>query len=568
MAPMSRPRIVCILLAFITLLVYLPVRHYAFINFDDPEYVAGNPMVQAGLTWNGLQWAFTTGHASNWHPLTWLSHMLDCQLFKLNPGRHHLVNVLFHAANAVLLFLLWLRLTGALWPSAFIAALFAWHPLHVESVAWVAERKDVLSSFFGLLTLLAYSRYAQSGIEKPTTKSPGAVPAPGAQSSTLNYALALLFFALGLLSKPMLVTLPLVMLLVDYWPLGRVTGGRWQTASGKKTAGRPSTHDPRLSTLLAEKWPFFLLAAISCAVTFIAQKRGEAVVPLEFCPLPLRIENAAVAYVTYLVNCVYPVNLAVIYPLPKEIPLGRVAGAVAVLVTISWLVWRARQREPYWLTGWLWYLGMLVPVVGLVQVGLQSMADRYTYLPLVGVFAGTTFGVANLAKKLRLSPIILTVTAVLILAGCLWTTTRQLGYWPDSETLFKHALWVTKANPVAQRHLATALSEMGQPQEAIEHFRESLRLMPDSALAHNNLGGALARTGHPQEALAEFQEAVRLKPDYAVAYFNLGNLLAQTGHLPEAIKNFQTALQLQPDFPSARYSLTRALEMQNAPTNR
>ena len=335
---------------------------------------------------------------SNWHPLTWLSHMVDCQLFGLNAGGHHLVNVLFHATNAVLLFLLLLRLTSALWQSALIAALFAWHPLHVESVAWVAERKDVLSAFFGLLTLMAYVRYTQSrskvegrgsradiAVQALDSRLLGAAKRSG-DSSTRDYLLVLFFFACGLMSKPMLVTLPFVLLLLDYWPLQRLPDFELRIS--------------RWSRLVWEKWPFFALAAASCVVTFVAQKRGEAVVSLGGYPLSSRIGNAAVAYVKYLFNSVYPVNLAVIYPLPiyslpKENPWVQVAGAIIVLAMISWLIWRARRQRPYLLTGWLWYLGMLVPVVGLVQVGSQAMADRFTYLPLIGVFIGVVFGLGD-----------------------------------------------------------------------------------------------------------------------------------------------------------------------------
>jgi Flp pilus assembly protein TadD len=568
---MSRPRIVCVLLTLVTLLVYLPVRHYAFLNFDDPDYVTENPMVQAGLTWSGFQWAFTTWHASNWHPLTWLSHMVDCQLFGLNAGGHHLVNVLFHATNAVLLFLLLLRLTSALWQSAFIAALFAWHPLHVESVAWVAERKDVLSAFFGLLTLMAYVCYAQgvtSGMWQVTRTNSirSRVTCPASR----YYSLALLFFALGLMAKPMLVTLPFVFLLLDYWPLRRVTGDGWQVTGDKKSVGKlstlnctPNAFGAQLSTIL-EKWPFFALAAASCVVTFVAQKRGEAVVSLGGYPLSSRIANAAVAYVKYLFNSVYPVNLAVIYPLPiyslpKENPWVQVAGAIIVLAMISWVIWRARRQRPYLLTGWLWYLGMLVPVVGLVQVGSQAMADRFTYLPLIGVFIGVVFGLGDLAKKLRLEPMVMASVAGVVLAGCLFATARQLRFWRDSETLFEHTLAVTKDNPIAQSNLGTALSEAGQPQEAAEHFGEALRLNPGYAPAHYNLGVALTQTGHLQEAMEHFREALRLNPDYAPAHYNLGHALLQTGQPQEAIEHFQEALRLKLDDAPAHNNLGVAL---------
>jgi Flp pilus assembly protein TadD len=529
----KRHWILSFLLVITVMLVYLPVRHQAFVNFDDPGYVTENPMVQAGLTWTGIQWAFTTLDESNWHPLTWLSHMLDCQLFGLNAGGHHLVSVLFHATNAVLLFWLLLRMTGACWQSAFIAALFAWHPLRVESVAWVAERKDVLSAFFGLLTLLMYARYVEkSKVQDPKSKVP--------------YALALLFFALGLMAKPMLVTLPFVFLLLDYWPLQRAPN-----------------YELRLSRwlrLVWEKWPFFVLAAASCVVTFVAQKRGAAVAPLETYPLSARIGNAAVAYVEYLVKSVYPVNLAVIYPLPqKKIPWEQVAGAILVLAVISWLIWRARRQRPYLLTGWFWYLGMLVPVVGLVQVGSQAMADRYTYLPLIGVSIGVVFGLGDLAVRLRLKSTVLIPVVVVVLGGCLFATARQLQYWRDGETLFRHALAVTKDNPLAQSSLGVALGDAGHLQEAIEHFREALRLQPDDAPAHNNLGVALTKTGHPQEAMEHFREALRLQPDNATAHNYLGVALLQTGQPQKAIEHLQEALRLKPDSAIAHYNLGNVL---------
>jgi Flp pilus assembly protein TadD len=552
---MSRLRIVivCALLALVTLLVYLPVRHYAFV-FDDGYYVTQNPVVQAGLTWSGFKWAFTTMATANWHPLTWLSLMLDCQLFGLNAGGPHLVNVFFHAANAVLLFVLLLRLTGACWSSAFIAALFAWHPLHVESVAWVAERKDVLSAFFGLLTLLAYVSYAQrrSRVENREPGAGTAMSTPGSRRSTLDYVLALFFFACGLMAKPMLVTLPFVFLLLDYWPLRRAPDFelRWS----------------HWSRLVGEKWPFFALTTASCVITFVAQQSGNAVRPLTLYPLPLRLENVVVSYGQYLLKSFYPVNLAVIYPLPKEIPWEQVAGALAGLVVITGLVWRVRKSKPYLLTGWLWYVGMLVPVIGLVQVGFQAMADRYTYLPLIGVFVGVTFGVVDWAERLRLKSTFLIPVAVLVLGGCLFVTAWQLRFWQDSETLFRRALTVTKDNPIAQYNLGTALGEAGQLQEAIKHFREALRLEPNSAMAYNNLGAALAQTGQTQEAIKCFREALRLKPDDALTCNNLGAALAQTGHPQEAIEQYQEALRFKPDLPEAYCDLGVTLTEVGRPT--
>jgi hypothetical protein len=333
---MSRPRLIALLLALITLAVYLPVTRHDFVNLDDADYVTQNPIVQEGLTVGGLHWAFTTFHASNWHPLTWLSHMADCECFGLNPAGHHLVNVLFHSANVALLFILLLRLTSQIWPSALVAALFAWHPLHVESVAWVAERKDVLSTFFGLLTLLSYVKFVQA-------------------QQRSSFCFALLFFALGLMSKPMLVTLPFVMLLLDFWPLQRIALDRWQGGE--------------ILRLVRGKIPFFLLSAASCVVTFLAQRQGEAVISLATVPLGYRLENAAVAIATYLGRLFWPVNLCAYYPLPGKIPALQIFLALATLLLISATAWHWRRSQPCWLIGWLWFLGTLLPVIGLVQVG-------------------------------------------------------------------------------------------------------------------------------------------------------------------------------------------------------
>jgi len=374
---MSRPRLLALLLAFITFAAFLPATRFVFINYDDNDYVTANPPVQAGLSWAGVKWAFTTWHANNWHPITWISHMADCSLFGLNPGGHHLVNVLFHTANTVLLFVLVLRLTGALWPAAFVAALFGWHPLHVESVAWIAERKDVLSTFFALLALLGYAKYvAAAKIQNPKSK--------------VFFAGSLLAFALGLLAKPMLVTLPFVLLLLDYWPLQRFSLSAF-----------------RLS-LLFEKFPFFLLTALSCMLTFLAQSQvvhgSSAVMSLGSVPLHYRLKNMPVAYVEYLWKLVWPAKLAVFYPLADIIPPVRVAGAVAVLLLISVVVWRCWRTRPYLPVGWLWFLGTLVPVIGLVQVGIQSIADRYTYVPLIGLFILVTWLAGDLAEQWRLPP--------------------------------------------------------------------------------------------------------------------------------------------------------------------
>jgi len=451
---MSRLRIIGLLLFLITLVVYLPVLHNGFINYDDNQYVTENQMVQRGLTWPGFQWAFTMWHASNWHPLTWLSHMADCELFRLNPAGHHLVNLLLHAVNSVLVFALWRRwrrLTENLWPAAFIAALFAWHPLHVESVAWVSERKDVLSTFFALLSLLAYTRHARCRVAAGGDEI-SATGLPGQFYSSRPYWLALGFFACSLMSKPMLVTLPFVMLLLDRWPLQR---------------------KQRFYRLCLEKWPFVALSAASCVVTIFAQ-RQEAMASLVKCPLRLRLENVVMAYVGYLQKTVWPEKLAVFYPLPDAIAWPAFAGAGLVLILISAIALMAARRQPYLLTGWLWYLGTLVPVIGLVQVGDQALADRYTYFPLIGIFFAATFFIKGAAGRLKSSNVMLALPAVAVLATCVALTENQLGCWRSSETLFTHALAVTKNNALAHLNLGEAYQEQQRPAEALAQYQEVL----------------------------------------------------------------------------------------------
>jgi protein O-mannosyl-transferase len=535
---MSRPRLIALLLALATLLVYLPVTRDGFIDCDDDDYVTNNQVVQNGLTLAGLQWAFTTGHASNWHPLTWLSHMTDCELFGLNPAAHHFVNVLFHAANTALLFMLLLRLTGlrrdvaassaqagALWPAAFIAALFAWHPLHVESVAWIAERKDLLSTFFALLALLSYTRYVKENCRR-------------------SFWFALIFSALGLMSKPMLVTLPFVMLLLDYWPLQRFQ----------------NFQIPTIRRLALEKWPFFLLSIISCIVTFLAQ-RSTAVVSLELVPLGFRLENIPVAYVAYLSKIVWPANLAVIYPLPadSQLPTLTVALAVTVLIFICAAVWLARKRAPYLSVGWLWFLGTLVPVIGLVQVGGQAYADRYTYLPAIGLFIMAAFGACDLTRRFQLPKIVVAGTTALILAACLVVTENQLRYWQDSEALFRHALAVTKDNHIAYVNLGVAFELNGKPNEALVEYRAAEQLAPGHYNVHNNIGNRLDNLGRPEEALAEYQKAIFLNPTMAVLHNSAGVVLTELARFNEAMIEFTNAMRLDPAYPMPHVKLGDAL---------
>jgi tetratricopeptide (TPR) repeat protein len=576
---MLRPRLIGLLLVLVTLLVYEPVCRYSLVVYDDDDYVTENQVVQNGLTWAGVKWAFTTWHASNWHPLTWLSHMMDCEMFGPNAGAyrtdnvvfhfrgaervlcvypagaHHLVNVVFHAANVVLLFALLLRLTGALWPGAFVAALFAWHPLHVESVAWISERKDVLSTFFGLLTLLSYTRFVEES----------RAPSPKAK---VFYALALLMFALGLMSKPMLVTLPFVMLLLDFWPLqwsseskntsSRSTRGRSASAFGYGATAPKRSEGGQLPTVL-EKWPFFLLAIVSCIVTFLAQRRGEAVVSLAKVSLRYRLENAPVALVRYLLKMIWPADLAVIYPMPDKIPVFAIAAAVAALILISAAAWRARRRSPCFLVGWLWFLGTLVPVLGLVQVGSAALADRYTYIPSIGVFVAAAFGLRDLAGRFPIYKAPVTVAAGLTLAGCLLLTENQLRCWRDSETLFRHALAVTKDNSIAHVNLGIALDQQGRYAEALAEYREAARLVPGRYRIHNNLGNLLDKMGRPEQALAEYREAVRLKPELSSLHDGLGSILAELGRFAEAMNEFTNAARLDPVYPWTYWEMGKSL---------
>jgi Tfp pilus assembly protein PilF len=542
-----RPRLIALLLLLGTLAVYLPAAFHDFTLYDDGDYVTENFMVQNGLTWAGFKWAFGW-HACNWHPLTWLSHMADCQMAGGSPLLPHCENILLHAANSVLLFALLRRLTrrsadapawqaGGIWPSTFVAALFAWHPLHVESVAWISERKDVLSTFFALLTLLAYTRAAsQMSNDECRTES----RRPAGRSSFVirqsSYWLALLFFALGLMAKPMVVTLPFVMLLLDYWPLNRMRSGE----CGVRNFAR----------LLLEKWPFFALSAASCVITFLAQ-RG-AIASLKIVPLDYRLGNMPVAYAGYLLKMIWPAHLAVFYPL-NHLSIPAVPAAVMALVAISWLAWRVRRSCPYWLVGWLWFLGTLVPVIGLVQVGGAALADRYSYFPSIGIFLAAALGLRDGAARLHVSKSAVGIIAGLMLAACLALTHRQLNFWQDDITLFSHAAEVTKYNDTAHLNLGFALEKAGRKSEALDEYRAALKIDPNRAETHNNIANLLDDTGHPDEAAAEFQEALRINPNHVASHNNYGTLLAELGRFDEAMPQYTAAALADPSDYHAPY---------------
>ena len=548
------------MLALVTLALYWPATRGDFINFDDDLYVTGNVHVQNGLTWAGIKWACWNSVAGNWHPLTMWSHMLVCQVSGLDPWGHHLANVLLHCLNAGLLFLLLQRMTGATWRSLLAAALFAVHPLRVESVAWVSERKDVLSACFGLLALIAYARYAEAirpkaelGLPKPEGRGSRS-EAGGSSSLSLRpaaayYLLSLFCLGLGLMSKPTLVTWPFVMLLLDYWPLGRLD--------------RSALHAPcsSLLRLVGEKIPFFVLAALMSIVTFLVQQSVGAVAEAESLPLGARVGNALISYGRYLRKLLWPTDLAVFYPHPEHWPLGLVMLAAGSILGISALLWVQRRQYPFMLVGWFWFLGTLFPMVGLVQVGGLSMADRYTYIPLIGVVIMASWGAREFTLRWRHQVWALAAAAGAILLLWLALTRQQIGYWRDSEALFRHALKTTENNALAHHNLGIALGGKGETDEAIHEYEEAIRLNPAYALAHNNLGLAWVRKGQREEALVQFQEAIRLKPDFADAHNNLGLTLGEKGQVDEAIRQFQEAIRLKPDYAKARGNLGNALAM-------
>jgi tetratricopeptide (TPR) repeat protein len=535
-----RTMLVCLVLLIATLTVYWQVGRFDFINYDDTGYITGNDHVKSGLTLKGLIWSFQTTGLSNWHPLTWLSFMLDIEIYGLNAGGHHLTSVLFHLANTLLLFILLRRMTTALWPSAFVAALFALHPLHVESVAWISERKDVLSTFFGLLALISYVRYTE-------------------RLGRLWYLLALLFFIFGLMAKPMLVTLPFVLLLLDYWPLGRIEfDNTFRLQSSDQTSS--------VFSLLFEKIPFFILTAASCVVTYYAQQSGGAVVPFELYPLSIRVANAVVAYMAYIGKMFWPAQLAVFYPYPDSFALWQVAAAAAVLVAVFiWVTVQIRKR-PYLAVGWLWYFGTLVPVIGLVQVGSQAMADRYTYVPLIGLFIMIAWGGAELIVRRRLKRIRVAIVLGAVLMALMIVARVQTGHWANSITVFEHAIKTTGGSWVAHNNLGKALTDLGSGTEAFQHYSAALRYNPNSAHIHVNFGSALLAQGKIDEAVDHFDHALKLDPDFAEAYNNLGLAHVRRGHIEDAVYLFRIALQKNPYHANANKNLNLAISI-NAKIN-
>ncbi len=523
---------ICLLLAAVTLAVFGPTLRYGFVNYDDDAYVYENPAVAGGLTFKGIVQAFVHGSAENWDPLTTISHMLDCQLYGLKASGHHMTNVLLHAATVILLFWVLRQMTGTLWRSAFVAAVFAIHPLRAESVAWVTERKDVLSGLFFMLTLWAYVHY----VRKPPSRG--------------RYLTVMLCFALGLMSKAMLVTLPLILLLLDYWPLNRFSQ---PAAAGSKNLFIPLR-------LILEKIPLLALSLASCVAALLAQ--GHAVQTLEKFPVALRMGNALVSYVAYAWQTFYPAGLAVFYPYPANgLPLWEVVLALLVLLAVSLAVFLWRQKRPYLLVGWLWYLGMLLPVIGLVQIGTQARADRYTYLPQVGLCLAVVWTAGSLGAGWRHRRPVFGGVAAIVLAALGVSSFVQISYWRDSESLWRHTLDCTSGNALAQYDLGMTLLQKGQADEAMTHFQEAVEISPQHARAHVSLGVVLLQKGRVDEAITHFQKALQLEihPDHAGVHYNLGVALLQKGRVDEAIVHLQRALEIHPDYADACHAVTRVV---------
>ena len=546
-SPEKRRLILCLLLAVATLLLYNPVSRHDFVNYDDDQYVFENAHVRAGLTWGTFVWAFTTNDAGNWHPPTWLSHALDCQLFHLNPAGHHYTNLLLHFSNVLLLFLLLERITGFTWRSLAVAALFALHPLNVESVAWIAERKNLLCTFFLLLAIGAYAWYARK---------------PGIG----RYLLVAVFFAFGLMSKPMIITFPFVLLLLDYWPLCRIDSHSQQKPLRDKTESVSANSWP---ALILEKLPLLAISIASAVVTIWAQQAGGAVRSVTEYPLSARLGNALVSYVRYLAKAFWPTHLSVMYPHPgNTLAWWQIAGSALLLVVITAGVLRFRNHRCV-AVGWFWYLGTLVPVIGIIQVGRQAMADRYTYIPLIGIFVLLVWGTTTILRQ-RISPNYLATLALLTVAGLTLVTRTQVSYWTDSVSLWSHALAVTGPNFVAQDNLGQALITQGKVAEALQHFQEAAKIDPTDPAAQMGIGVLRLRQGDRASSIQHFQNVLSLTRSprlRAYAMTNLGSTYRQLGDYQRARENYESALSEQPDTVIALLGLGLICDKTSDPTH-
>jgi len=534
---------ICMFVMVATFCIYSQVQDHEFIIFDDYQYIKDNWNIKSGLTSESISWAFTTFYAYNWFPITWLSHIIDYQLYGLNPKGHHMTNLLFHITNALLLFIILMRMTGKLWRCAFIVAMFAFHPLNVESVAWVAERKNVLSTFFWLLTMWAYIPYA----EKPTIK---------------KYGLVLMFFALGLMSKPMLITLPFVLLLLDYWPLRRLK--LEQGGSDNEVPVKSQYHvKSELLKLMLEKVPLFVLTTGSCILTLIAQQEG-ALINANNLSLTTRLKNAVVSYLEYLKKMIWPYDLAVFYPHPQSsLADWKWVVCFVVLVTITAICIKFIKKAPYFTVGWFWYIGTMVPVIGIVQVGMQAMADRYAYIPLIGIFIIFAWGVPELISKWNQKEKVLSVSVGIIILILLITTGGQVNHWRNSITIFKHALKVANENSynpyLINYYLGDAFWDKRKTSEAISHYKMAIKLNPSYAPTYNNLGIIMGAEGKTEEEISLYKMAIKINPDVAEAHYNLGNILSLKGKIKEAISHYKMAIELNPNYAQAHNNLGNIL---------
>lgn len=518
-------------LAISTLAVYVQVVSHQFINFDDDLYIWNNPTVSSGVTLKGIAWAFTSFDSGIWHPLTWMSHMIDTQFFGLNPGAHLFVNALIHVANSLLVFVFLRRTTGARWESAIVAGLFALHPLHVESVAWASERKDTLSTFFGMVCLLAYTRY----VEQPSWK---------------RYLLVAFALALGLMAKPMLVTWPLVMLLLDYWPFARI---EWRTDTDLKRFAKAWW------PLIREKLLLCFIVAPFLFVTYFTQAHEGAVADSIAAPLSWRVANSLVSYVKYLFLTFWPQGLAIYYPSADYTPVWQWVAAVILLVVITVVAFYNAKERPCIISGWLWFVGTLVPVIGLVQIGSQAMADRYTYVPSIGLFVALVFGLGQLARSWGIGRVAIATASAAVILVLASLTAWQVRRWRDSETLFTYVLSVTSDNRVIQNNLGSFLGQQGRHGEAITHFAEALRIKPDYFDALENMGFALMKQGKTEEAIDLYQRMMRMKPDAPKIHLQLGRALADQGKNEEAVREFKRASEVAPNDFESRMNLGQIL---------
>ena len=532
---------ICLTIIFMIVVVYSQVRTFDFTCFDDGGYISENVRIQNGMSWDSIIWAFGFSDdalAFYWHPATWLSLMLDVQLFGFNAGVHHLMNVFFHMLNAALLFLVLKQMTGALWKSAFIAILFAVHPLNVESVAWISERKNVLSTFFWILSMSAYTAYAR----KPDFK---------------KYLLIFAPFILGLMSKPMLVTLPFVFLLTDYWPLKRLSIYPSQEIQ-PSINNKPLFQQSSMSRLILEKIPFLLLSAIVVGISVLSVNDPHKIVSSEMVPFTLRINNAIVIYVKYIAKLIWPHNMAIFYPFPESIPSWQVISAGVVLAGISITVLLLIKKAPYLLTGWLWYLGTLFPIIGIFQSGRwPEMADRWIYIPEIGLFIATVWGISAIFSKFHIHRLVAMAGAIIISVTLALITFIQLPHWKNDKALFGHAIAVTDNNPVAHYNFGFALAKEGKIEQAIWHYSEALKSMPDCFEIQNNMGIALAKIGQFEKAIHHFKKTISLAPDSAESYYNLANTYAYSGDLDKAITLYIKVLKMDPTHIRAQKNLEK-----------